>query len=117
MNDLINREDALHAIGAEIVGVTNEGRQLLEMCQFVIKQLPSIEHKKGDWICTNCKNLNYSFRTVCNRCKYPKFFLLVNNPITHRNELNINNSNYNCPVYCFSPSIIVFNNIPNVFIK
>ena len=74
-------------------------------------------NKKGDWICTNCKNLNYSFRTVCNRCKFPKFFLLVNNPVTHKNELNINNSNYNCPVYCFSPSIIVFNNVPNVFIK
>jgi hypothetical protein len=74
-------------------------------------------NKKGDWICNNCNNLNYSFRTVCNRCKFPKFFLLVNNPITHKNELNINNSNYNCPVYCFSPSIIVFNNLPNVFIK
>ena len=74
-------------------------------------------NKKGDWICNNCNNLNYSFRTVCNRCKFPKFFLLVNNPITHKNELNISNSNYNCPVYCFSPSIIVFNNLPNVFIK
>ena len=74
-------------------------------------------NKKGDWICNNCNNLNYSFRTVCNRCKLPKFFLLVNNPITHKSELNINNSNCNCPVYCFSPSIIVFNNLPNVFIK
>ena len=63
MNDLINREDALHAIGAEIVGVTNEGRQLLEMCQFVIKQLPSTEHKKGDWISTGLKNV-----CRCSKC-------------------------------------------------
>ena len=52
MSDLIRREDALHAIGAEIVGVTLEGRQLLDMCQFVIKQIPSAEpeRKKGKWI-------------------------------------------------------------------
>ena len=25
--------------------------------------------KKGDWICRFCQNLNFSFRTQCNRCK------------------------------------------------
>ena len=25
--------------------------------------------KREDWICHNCSNLNYSFRTECNRCK------------------------------------------------
>lgn len=50
--DLIRREEVLHAIGAEIVGVTLEGRQLLDMCQFVIKQLPSAEpeRKHGEWL-------------------------------------------------------------------
>ena len=23
----------------------------------------------GDWVCCNCKNLNFSFRKVCNRCQ------------------------------------------------
>ena len=74
-------------------------------------------NKKGDWVCTNCKNLNYSFRTVCNRCKTPKIFFLINNPFTFKREFNINSSNYNFPIYCISPSIIVLNNLPNVFVK
>ena len=30
--------------------------------------------KKGyfDWICNRCKNLNYSFRKICNKCNLPK---------------------------------------------
>ena len=26
-------------------------------------------HRAGDWICLLCQNHNYSFRTICNRCK------------------------------------------------
>ena len=26
----------------------------------------------GDWVCMKCKNLNFSFRVVCNRCQLPK---------------------------------------------
>ena len=28
--------------------------------------------KSGDWICGYCKNLNFSFRKICNRCNIPK---------------------------------------------
>ena len=28
--------------------------------------------RTGDWTCNNCRNLNFAFRTVCNRCKLPK---------------------------------------------
>lgn len=28
--------------------------------------------RSGDWICNECKNLNFAFRTCCNRCKKPK---------------------------------------------
>lgn len=28
--------------------------------------------KKMDWVCPFCHNLNYAFRTICNRCKIPK---------------------------------------------
>ncbi len=31
-----------------------------------------IKDKKRDWVCQLCFNLNYSFRTECNRCKLPK---------------------------------------------
>ena len=31
-----------------------------------------VRDKKKDWICTFCQNLNYSFRTKCNRCKIKK---------------------------------------------
>ena len=32
----------------------------------------NVRDQKKDWICTFCKNLNYSFRTKCNRCKVKK---------------------------------------------
>ena len=35
------------------------------------KARPFIE-RSGDWICKNCKNLNFAFRNECNRCKIPK---------------------------------------------
>ena len=28
--------------------------------------------KEGDWPCYDCKNINFSFRDACNRCKLPK---------------------------------------------
>lgn len=28
--------------------------------------------REGDWVCHYCKNLNFSFRVECNRCKKPK---------------------------------------------
>jgi hypothetical protein len=28
--------------------------------------------REGDWACIICKNLNFKFRKVCNRCKMPK---------------------------------------------
>ena len=36
------------------------------------KKYKIIKDKKRDWICQICLNLNYSFRTECNRCKLPK---------------------------------------------
>ena len=28
--------------------------------------------REGDWICYKCKNLNFAFRNLCNKCKLPK---------------------------------------------
>ena len=33
------------------------------------KNLKKIEERKGDWKCKKCNNLNFSFRSICNRCK------------------------------------------------
>ncbi len=37
-----------------------------------INQNKNFNNKKGDWVCPLCKNLNFSFRTICNRCKVSK---------------------------------------------
>ena len=28
--------------------------------------------RAGDWVCYKCKNLNFAFRLMCNRCHLPK---------------------------------------------
>jgi hypothetical protein len=35
------------------------------------KKKPFVE-RVGDWVCIKCKNLNFSFRMICNRCQLPK---------------------------------------------
>ena len=40
--------------------------------KFQNKKIGHFTERNGDWICKNCKNLNFKFRTECNRCKLPK---------------------------------------------
>jgi hypothetical protein len=70
-------------------------------------ELKDQNNKKGDWICINCNNLNYSFRAICNRCKIPK----INQYLNDLNYLNnIEMFNYQqYPYYSFSPSFVCFN--------
>lgn len=30
------------------------------------------DKRKGDWLCPECRNLNFAFRVICNRCQLPK---------------------------------------------
>ena len=36
------------------------------------KKTRPFTERTGDWICKNCKNVNFAFRNECNRCKIPK---------------------------------------------
>jgi len=36
------------------------------------KKKRQFAERQGDWVCMKCKNLNFSFRMVCNRCQLPK---------------------------------------------
>ena len=49
--------------------------------------------KPGDWICNNCQNLNFSFRTNCNRCHLLKS---ENQKLNQNLQMNgyINNMNF-----------------------
>ena len=39
---------------------------------FIFNNLNNYRDQKNDWVCTFCNNLNFSFRTKCNRCKVNK---------------------------------------------
>ena len=77
----------------------------IEDCPFEIRQKGEEEHyKEGDWKCYHCKNINYSFRTICNRCKLPKMIPFINN---YANQMA---NQINLPVFKVPPSLYLFNN-------
>ena len=39
---------------------------------FLFNNLNNYRDQKNDWVCSFCNNLNFSFRTKCNRCKVNK---------------------------------------------
>lgn len=44
----------------------------LHQKDYNIKVHKKLNERKGDWICVECKNLNFAFRTECNRCHISK---------------------------------------------
>ncbi|KAK1304364.1 hypothetical protein QJS10_CPB11g00834 [Acorus calamus] len=38
------------------------------------------EGREGDWDCMSCRNRNYAFRSLCNRCKQPRILVDANTP-------------------------------------
>ena len=79
--------------------------------KFQGKKMRPFTERSGDWICKNCRNLNFAFRSECNRCKLAKkdaFEIPKNKDINAINEnenknntldaehnVNINNFNIN----------------------
>ena len=58
------------------------------------KNKKSIIERKGDWICFFCKNFNFSFREICNRCqktKHETIIMLNKVCLIGLNNKNINN--------------------------
>lgn len=57
----------------------NKFKQVLDNNNSIQQNLDSLKKQKkpfverpGDWVCIKCKNLNFSFRAVCNRCQLTK---------------------------------------------
>ena len=73
--------------------------------KFQGKKMRPFTERSGDWICKNCKNLNFAFRMECNRCKLPKKDSVEipknkdiinenkNNTLDYEQNININNIN------------------------
>ena len=75
--------------------------------------------RAGDWFCFKCKNLNFSFRTFCNRCKLSKedsdnYFQYFYDNIQNKNLGNqffYNNTTKN--IFINQHNFVVENNIKN----
>ena len=42
------------------------------MMKMIERKTKVFTEREGDWVCNNCKNLNFAFRVECNRCHLPK---------------------------------------------
>lgn len=54
----------------------------------------SHRYRPGDWICHNCNNVNFAFRSQCNRCH-----ILKNEEKGFNNALFITNNNGDIPSF------------------
>jgi hypothetical protein len=59
------------------------------------KSKKPFEVRAGDWNCTKCSNLNFSFRSKCNRCGLPKEMSEQGRDIPPEMIYNQNNQNIN----------------------
>jgi len=78
--------------------------------------------REGDWVCMKCKNKNFSFRIICNRCKLPKedSDILYEQHINSLSKLVKQNEmlqyqvfNQNFPNHAYNKNVNSFN--PNLF--
>ena len=70
------------------------------------------DNQNKDWVCSFCKNFNYSFRSICNKCKIPKNPQIVDN-YNPTNNNYIKNNNIPFSIQPF----LIFNNFQNIYIN
>jgi len=70
------------------------------------------DNQNKDWICSYCKNFNYSFRNICNKCNIPKTIQIVYNyNPTIYNYIKNNYASYQAQPF------LLFNNFQNIYIN
>ena len=57
--------------------------------EFKYKNKKPFIERPGDWICYNCRNINFAFRTKCNRCQITKN---INHILNKENQLMLINN-------------------------
>ena len=110
----------------------NKKKEQMKMQQAQQKKTPDeddkkkkLKERKGDWTCSKCGNLNFSFRIICNRCQLPKkdSDMMTNNQapmnIQFNNQMNDKmvynyNINQQVPMQFINNGQIYCNNL-NVF--
>lgn len=85
--------------------------------KFQYRKMRPFCERTGDWICKKCRNLNFSFRTECNRCKLPKKETIEtrknnDNKIKNENKINIseNDGILNQNLFQSNNNINIYNN-------
>ena len=84
--------------------------------KFQGKKMRPFTERTGDWICKNCRNLNFAFRSECNRCKLPKkdaFEIPKNKDINAINENNTLDAEHNTNINNFNINNQYKNNYNN----
>lgn len=63
--------------------------------KFQAKKSRCFAGRNGDWTCMSCRNLNFAFRVVCNRCKLPKPQTTEKKETNDEKKNNFENNNRN----------------------
>ena len=54
------------------VNKVNKFNKFMQFELTTTKTKKKFVERKGDWKCSKCKNINFSFRSQCNKCKISK---------------------------------------------
>ena len=100
--------------------ISNESTSEIEKKEEKCKK--PFEIREGDWTCEFCYNLNFAFRTKCNRCGLIKDFLQIKNNLCCNNSdslpgyQNFMQQNYLGNSTTNSAYQFLNNNFPNTFL-
>jgi hypothetical protein len=70
------------------------------------KKTRPFTERTGDWICKNCKNLNFAFRNECNRCKMLKKDCVEIIKNVEENQIENKTNNYNKKMFKYKKHYI-----------